>query len=108
MESSNHIRPDYYRKPGVASFFVVSEALMEGSKDNLEAAFMFNIGKYLYRYNQKGDTEDLKKAQTYLQFLIEHRQPNNFSEEETDSDGLLTAEDLMDSVVKDAYLFERF
>lgn len=65
------IMPDYYEKPNQASCLVVQTALMSGLADELEIAYMFNIAKYLYRWKNKNGIEDLVKARTYLNMLIE-------------------------------------
>ncbi|WP_366916312.1 DUF3310 domain-containing protein [uncultured Cardiobacterium sp.] len=38
--------------------------------------FLFNV-KYLARYKTKGGVQDLKKAEQYLEWLIEHEENNH-------------------------------
>lgn len=63
------IRPDYYKDSGYECIDVLRGVL---SKEAYEGFCLGNIFKYLWRRGQKGDgLEDLVKARTYLDFLIE-------------------------------------
>lgn len=65
----NH--PDHYCRKGIECKEII-EAMTEGL-NGIEAYYMGNIIKYLYRYPKKGTlVQDLKKAAQYVEFLLEH------------------------------------
>ena len=47
------------------------DAIESATGDGFESYLQGNILKYIWRYNYKNGTEDLKKAQWYLNKLIE-------------------------------------
>ena len=59
--------PPHYNKAGVECI----EAIRAATGDGYEYYLQGNILKYLWRYRYKNGTEDLKKAQWYLDKLIE-------------------------------------
>lgn len=59
--------PPHYNKAGVECIDAIAAATEEGYEYYLQG----NIIKYLWRYRYKNGTEDLKKAQWYLNKLIE-------------------------------------
>lgn len=63
-------RPDHYHKEYQVTCHQCQEACLDGIEDGMQASYMFNIIKYLYRFSYKNGVEDLKKAATYLRFLI--------------------------------------
>lgn len=63
LEESRLVHPDHYK--GYA--FDVIDIANEYKLDFLEG----NVLKYLLRWRRKNGLEDLKKAQTYLNLLIE-------------------------------------
>lgn len=66
---TNHINPDHYQSKSMECRDLIS-VMVEGL-DGVEAYYMGNIIKYLYRYTNKGGSEDLKKAGKYLEFLTQ-------------------------------------
>ena len=59
--------PPHYNKTGVECI----DAIRAATGDGYEYYLQGNIMKYLWRYRYKNGTEDLKKAQWYLDKLIE-------------------------------------
>jgi hypothetical protein len=61
----NH--PPHYNKAGIETIDALEAMLTNGFDYYLQG----NVFKYLWRYRYKNGTEDLKKAQWYLNKLIE-------------------------------------
>ena len=61
----NH--PDHYTNSSIETIDIIESVTAEGFQYYLEG----NILKYLTRYRHKNGIEDLKKAQWYLNKLIE-------------------------------------
>ena len=59
--------PPHYNKTGIECI----DAIRAATTDGYEYYLQGNIMKYLWRYRYKNGTEDLKKAQWYLDKLIE-------------------------------------
>ncbi len=59
--------PSHYNQSGIECIAAIQAALGPNFKYYLQG----NIMKYLWRYRYKNGTEDLKKAQWYLEKLIE-------------------------------------
>lgn len=74
--SKSSISPSYYNKKGQVSCYQCQKAICS-DLDGLESAFMFTIIKYLYRFKKKNGVEDLRKALTYLEFLIGDSTPDD-------------------------------
>ena len=64
----NH--PPHYNKYGVECIDALRAATGEGFEYYLQG----NVMKYLWRYRYKNGIEDLKKANWYLELLIEEKQ----------------------------------
>ena len=63
------IRPDYYKEDKYECIDVLSEVL---GPEGYRGFCLGNAFKYLWRHGKKGDgLEDLTKAKTYIDFLIE-------------------------------------
>ena len=60
-------KPPHYTKGAVETIEAIESALGEGFEFYLQG----NIMKYIWRYTHKNQIEDLKKAQWYLNKLIE-------------------------------------
>ena len=58
--------PPHYNKTGIECI----DAIRAATGDGYEYYLQGNIIKYLWRYRYKNGTEDLKKAQWYLDKLI--------------------------------------
>ena len=65
MDMVNH--PPHYNKAGIETI----EAIKAMTDDGFEYYLQGNIMKYLWRYRYKNGVEDLKKAQWYLNELID-------------------------------------
>ena len=61
----NH--PKHYNESGIECIDALEAMLGDGFESYLQG----NIAKYLWRYKYKNGVEDLKKAQWYLNKLIE-------------------------------------
>lgn len=71
MDKENkNVKPSYYiTKDGNELFNILENSLLTDFE--YIGALKFNIYKYVFRYNHKNGVEDLKKALTYLNKLIE-------------------------------------
>ena len=65
MDMVNH--PPHYNQAGIEALDAILAATNEGSEYYLQG----NIIKYIWRYRYKNGAEDLKKAQWYLNELID-------------------------------------
>ena len=59
--------PEHYNKSGIETIDALEAMLVDGFDYYLQG----NIVKYLWRFRHKNGVEDLKKAQWYLNKLIE-------------------------------------
>lgn len=66
-DAVNH--PNHYTYGGIECIDIISN--MTADKAGIEAFCVGNVVKYLYRYQQKGGVEDVKKAGWYLNKLLE-------------------------------------
>jgi len=64
--------PSHYKRGGIECITVI-DAATKGLKSR-EAYYVGSIIKYIFRFNEKNGTEDLKKAAWYLERLIEKRE----------------------------------
>ena len=69
VEKKHVFKPDYYREGGKDLLQRFEEGLL--TKEETVGFYKGNIIKYLTRFEQKNGIEDLIKAQTYLNRLIE-------------------------------------
>lgn len=67
---SDNINPDHYKKGGVECIDALEAATI--GKTGIEAVCTANIIKYLWRYEDKGKLEDVRKANWYLLHLIQY------------------------------------
>jgi len=65
--ADNVNQPPHYNQAGIECIDAIQAATGEGFEFYLQG----NILKYMWRYRYKNKTEDLKKAQWYLNKLIE-------------------------------------
>lgn len=70
--SDNVNSPAHYKRRGMECIDAI-KALCEGL-EGVEAYYAGNVLKYLWRYKFKNGIEDLKKAQHYLEWLIEEEE----------------------------------
>lgn len=69
-KENKNVKPSYYTtKDGTELFSVLENNLL--SDVEYMGALKFNIYKYVFRHNRKNGVEDLEKASTYLNKLIE-------------------------------------
>ena len=68
MSFDNVEKPAHYNQSGVECIQAIEASM---SKDQFCGYLKGNIIKYMWRYEDKNKIEDLKKAQWYLNKLIE-------------------------------------
>ena len=66
----NKLRPDYYKGTDGKDLFARFESGLL-TKEQVQGFYVGNVMKYITRYQGKNGVEDLKKARTYLDRLIE-------------------------------------
>lgn len=66
MDNVNH--PQHYTKGGVECIDAIRASM---TKEAFAGYCKGNVMKYIFRYEDKGGFEDLKKAQVYLGWLID-------------------------------------
>ena len=67
-DNVNH--PDHYQNiAGVEAIDILNDVVKD--LPGKQAAMLWNTMKYLLRFQKKNGVEDLKKAQNYLQWLID-------------------------------------
>ena len=64
----NH--PPHYNQSGVECIDAIESATFGNSEDGFENYLQGNIIKYIWRYRYKNGLQDLKKAEWYLNKLI--------------------------------------
>ena len=64
-DNVNH--PSHYNESGIECIEAIHATLGDGFQDYCKG----NVMKYLWRYKYKNGLEDLKKAQVYLNWMIE-------------------------------------
>lgn len=67
---NNCLRPDYYKGTDGKDLFARFESGLL-TKEQVQGFYVGNVMKYITRYQGKNGVEDLKKARTYLDRLIE-------------------------------------
>lgn len=64
----NVVHPNHYVKGGIECIQAIKASLsLEGFLGYCKG----NVIKYLWRYEDKGHEEDLKKAEQYIRFMID-------------------------------------
>ena len=79
IKNSDKYRPDYYKGKNGKDLFDVFEE--EFPKEWTTGFYVLNLVKYVRRYKGKNGIEDLKKARTYLDRLIEFEDKTIIHEE---------------------------
>ena len=69
IDSIDVINPNHYKKGDIECIQALESATV--GKKGIEAICVANVIKYLWRYEEKGGKEDVKKAQWYLNKLLE-------------------------------------
>lgn len=72
MDNVNH--PDHYKAGGIETIDYLEAKL---GKEGFEGYCVGNILKYTSRYKHKNGLEDLKKAQWYINRLVESKEQDN-------------------------------
>ena len=65
--------PSHYNQAGIECIDSIKASLGDGYQDYCKG----NVMKYLWRYKYKNGIEDLKKAQWYLNSMVESLEENN-------------------------------
>lgn len=69
----DNINPSHYRQGKIECIDALESATI--NKKGLDAICTANIIKYIWRCEEKGGVEDMKKAMWYLQKMIDHNTP---------------------------------
>ena len=80
----NKLRPDYYKGKNGKDLFNMFEE--EFPREWTTGFYVLNLVKYVRRYKSKNGIEDLKKARTYLDRLIEFEGKQISCEDEQNKD----------------------
>ena len=82
-DNVNH--PNHYQNiAGVEAIDILNDVVKD--LPGTQAAMLWNTLKYLLRFQKKNGVEDLKKAQNYLQWLIDEiDSSNDLQEKKTES-----------------------
>lgn len=67
--------PTHYNQGEIECIEAIESAVV--NKSGAEAFLVGNVIKYLWRYEAKGGTQDIEKAQWYLNKLLEIRKIKN-------------------------------
>lgn len=103
MDNSNKIIPNYYSKHSVT----VGKATFTPLDLIDEHSFVIgSIFKYLIRYKDKGQIEDLKKAYTYISYYLESKKDK--STKSVTFDDILAKNIFLDKLAKNNELFKEF
>ncbi|MDG1314770.1 MAG: DUF3310 domain-containing protein [Flavobacteriaceae bacterium] len=70
IEDSNVNHPSHYTQTGIECIDAIKASLGDGYQDYCKG----NVMKYLWRYKYKNGIEDLKKAQWYLNSMVDSLQ----------------------------------
>jgi len=71
--SDNVNSPSHYNQAGIECIDAIKASLGDGYQDYCKG----NVVKYLWRYKYKNGIEDLKKAQWYLNSMVEDVENND-------------------------------
>lgn len=73
--NDNVLHPAHYNQSGIECIEAIKDATV--GKTGIEAFCVGNAIKYLWRYEKKNGLEDVKKAQFYINRLIQELEQNN-------------------------------
>ena len=99
-DTENNINPEHYRIGGIETWDYMVAKL---TKEELIGYVKGNVLKYITREKHKGELEDIKKAQWYINNLVYHVEANKdnpSSEAPYDTAGSLEEAALYDSVLE--------
>ena len=74
-DNSDKINPQHYRNGEIECIDAIKAATV--NKPGIQAVCVANTIKYLWRYESKNRLEDVKKAQWYLNRLVEEMEKND-------------------------------
>lgn len=66
---TDKVNPNHYKQGNIECIDAIESALV--NKKGVEAFCVANVIKYLWRYETKNGLEDVKKAQWYLNKLVD-------------------------------------
>lgn len=66
--TKDNVNPSHYKNGEVEAIDAIKSAVV--GKDGFSGALVSNVIKYLWRFEDKGGVEDIKKAQWYLNKLL--------------------------------------
>lgn len=69
VKEFNELNPSYYNMNGMEAFDVMDAFV--GNLKGVDSFYWCNVVKYILRFQNKNGIQDLKKAQEYLQKLID-------------------------------------
>lgn len=72
---SDSINPQHYRNGAIECIDAIASATV--NKPGIQAVCVANVIKYLWRYECKNRLEDVRKAQWYLNKLIEEMEKHD-------------------------------
>lgn len=72
----DNVNPSHYKQGKIECIDAIESATI--NKKGLDAVCTANVLKYIWRCEEKGGVEDLKKAMWYLQRMIEHNTTKEF------------------------------
>ena len=74
INTNDHVNhPNHYTQGGIECIEAIKASMKpEGFQDYCKG----NVLKYIWRWNDKGGLEDLKKAQVYLNWMVESVETN--------------------------------
>jgi hypothetical protein len=73
--AKDNINPNHYKQGQVECIDAIESSM---TTDQFKGYLKGNIIKYMWRYENKGKVEDLKKSQWYLNKLIESVEASEF------------------------------
>ena len=71
LSDTDKVNPPHYKKGSVECIDAIKAATV--GKSGFEGYLVGNVIKYVFRYEDKGGVEDLRKASWYLNKLIDER-----------------------------------
>lgn len=70
--TKDNVNPSHYKNGEVEAIDAIKSAVV--GKDGFSAVCVANTIKYIWRFEEKGGVEDIKKAQWYLNKLLEYEE----------------------------------
>ena len=73
VKTDNYNNPNHYQINGQDTMDIILSLVENNTDDIVESCYLFNIYKYVFRFGNKNGLDDLKKAQDYLERLVEYK-----------------------------------